>query len=31
LLIVLNGGGDRAFAAMSALDNLLRARIAASP
>ena len=31
LLVVLNGGGDRAFAAMSALDNLLRARIAASP
>jgi len=31
LLIVVNGGGERAFAAMSALDNLLRARVAASP
>jgi CubicO group peptidase (beta-lactamase class C family) len=31
LLIVLNGGGDRGFAAMSALDALLRQRIAVSP
>jgi hypothetical protein len=30
-LIVLNGGGERAEAAISALDGLLRARIAASP
>ena len=31
LLIVVNGGGERAFAAMEALDALLRARIATSP
>ena len=31
LLVVLNGGGERAEAAVSALDGLLRARIAASP
>ncbi|HET9473614.1 MAG TPA: serine hydrolase domain-containing protein [Steroidobacteraceae bacterium] len=31
LLIVVNGGGDRGAAATSALDALLRARIAASP
>lgn len=31
LLVVLNGGGERAEAAISALDGLLRARIAASP
>ena len=31
LLVVVNGGGERGFAAMAALDNLLRARIAASP
>ncbi len=31
LLIVVNGGGERGHAALSELDKLLRARIAASP
>jgi hypothetical protein len=31
VLVVLNGGGDRALAAVSALDLLLRERIAATP